>query len=176
MPQPRHYGDPADYERKLSRVMERFAVGRFNFNYDRHGAFVEFWRRDQYYRLEQTVERSQKSKSDARLHYGSDCFCQIVLALEDLARLSERGIYDLQVWIEGLRALPAGGTVPGYFLALGLDRVPESLDAVHQAYRSTAKRTHPDAGGTPEAFRAVQEAYARARGHFGQAGDGECSS
>jgi curved DNA-binding protein CbpA len=44
---------------------------------------------------------------------------------------------------------------------------------VHDAYRAAAKLAHPDAGGTPEAFRALQSAYAQARAHFGQAGGGD---
>ena len=165
MPNPkRHYADPGEYEQKLRRVMERFgSVTGLNWNYDRHGAWVEFRRGGQYYRLEQTVQKSQASKADVRLHFGSDCFCQIVLALEDLARLKERGIYDLQVWIAGLRALPAGDDVPACLLALGLDQVPKNLDDLEAGYREAAKRAHPDGGGTPQQWKALQKAHAEAR-------------
>jgi len=40
--------------------------------------------------------------------------------------------------------------------------IPQTADAdtLTRAYRQAAKRTHPDAGGTAEAFQAVQDAYA----------------
>jgi hypothetical protein len=47
-------------------------------------------------------------------------------------------------------------------LALGLDRMPPSLDGLRKAYRSAARTAHPDApGGSREAFLAVAGAFER---------------
>ncbi|MBI4464089.1 MAG: DnaJ domain-containing protein [Acidobacteria bacterium] len=47
-----------------------------------------------------------------------------------------------------------------YYAILGV--APEaSPEQVRAAYRRLAKQYHPDAGGDPERFRVVQEAYAR---------------
>jgi hypothetical protein len=47
-------------------------------------------------------------------------------------------------------------------LALGLDRMPPSLDGLRKAYRSAARTAHPDAsGGSKEAFLAVAAAFER---------------
>jgi hypothetical protein len=48
--------------------------------------------------------------------------------------------------------------------ALGLDRMPLSRDELRRAYRRAAKVTHPDAGGSADAFRAVTEAFGRLQG------------
>lgn len=46
--------------------------------------------------------------------------------------------------------------------ALGLDRMPSSLDELRRAYRSASRTAHPDApGGTAEAFLAVSGAFER---------------
>lgn len=159
-------GSLSFYEGKLTRVMERFGVSTkgFNWNVDRFGAFVEFSRKGQFYRMEQTVVRA--AGRGVKLKDGADCLAQLVLTLEDLARMAERGIYDLEVWVAGLLALPAGAAVPGCFLALGLDRIPATIDEVHTAWKAVVKRAHPDGGGTAEGFRAAQLAYQQAQEHF----------
>lgn len=153
MGSPRQYGDLREYQRKLWRVMERFGVqaGEFDWNHDRHGAWIEFRRRGQFYRLEQTVAKSQASAARTRVEYGSDCFCQLVLALEDLARLSERGIYDLETWVAGLKALPAGQTLAPCFRVLQFDSLPGSVDEVRERFAQLVRGAHPDAGADPEA-------------------------
>jgi hypothetical protein len=47
---------------------------------------------------------------------------------------------------------------------LGLDRMPSSRDELRRAYRRAAKATHPDAGGSADAFRVVTEAFERPAG------------
>src|SRR5690349_16830562 len=47
---------------------------------------------------------------------------------------------------------------------LGLDCIPSSRDELRRAYRRAAKATHPDAGGSATAFRAVTEAFERLAG------------
>jgi hypothetical protein len=47
---------------------------------------------------------------------------------------------------------------------------PLSVDAVKAAYRRLARTTHPDAGGDPAAFRAVEAAYRAALAYFAAPG------
>ncbi len=48
------------------------------------------------------------------------------------------------------------------FARLGLEkRLAISEEELREAFRAAGKRDHPDAGGTGENFRALQEAYAR---------------
>jgi len=49
--------------------------------------------------------------------------------------------------------------------ALDLDRIPASRAELLRAYRRAAKATHPDAGGSADAFRAVTEAFGRLAGY-----------
>ncbi len=47
-------------------------------------------------------------------------------------------------------------------LALGLDRMPSSWDDLRRAYRSAARKAHPDVqGGSEAAFLSVAGAYGR---------------
>jgi len=147
-----------DYEVKLRRVMERLGVkkGDFNWNWDRFGGWVEFRYKGELYRFDHTVEKA-KAKG-VKLTYGSDAFAQIVLALEDLARMVERGIYDLSTWVAGMKFLPAPQQVPECFRVLGFDRIPGDVEDVRARYKLMARSAHPDAGGSAEEFQQLTAA------------------
>ena|SRR5690606_15929118 len=102
--------------------------------------------------------------------YGSDCFAQVVLALEDLARIVERGIYDLSTWVSGLKALPPVVEVPSFFRVLGFTEIAAGVEEVKTRYRSLAKQLHPDAGGSAEDFQALKRAAEQAIQWFSRAG------
>lgn len=62
----------------------------------------------------------------------------------------------------GFAALPEGGSAAWWRV---LEVAPDASEVeVEAAYRALAKRHHPDAGGSGERFRAVAEAYRRAKG------------
>ena len=107
------------YEKKLEKIMMRFGIEKkdYNWNCDRYGGWVEFRYKGQIYRFEHTVDNAKKA--GINLTYGSDAFAQIVLALEDLARIVERGIYDLQNWVAGMKMLPEKTTLPSFCSVLG---------------------------------------------------------
>lgn len=160
MPSRKQYGPGHAYEMKLKNVMKRLGVQDFNWNYDRFEAWVEFKYKGERYRFDHNVARAQVAK--IKLQYGSDCFAQLVLGLEDLARLVERKIYDLQIWVAGMKFLPAPTVVPECFRVLGFDRVPADPDEIRARYKLMAKSAHPDAGGTPEQFHELQSAFEQA--------------
>ena len=60
----------------------------------------------------------------------------------------------------GFKALPeTTGTENGIWQTLGLSAKPASLNIVHSAYKTLAKKYHPDKlGGSAEAFQELQEA------------------
>ena len=152
----KQYADAAVYERKLQKVMERMATDEYNYNFDRHGAWVEFRLKGQLYRFDHTKEKA--AARGIKLMYGSDCFAQIVLSLEDLARMAERGIYELQTWLEGMKFLPPPVVVPECLRNLGFAQIPESVEDVKARYKGLAKKCHPDAGGSEADFAALHVA------------------
>lgn len=157
----KQYADPDFYEKKLAKVMERFGADEHNYDWGRHSGWVEFRYRGQLYRFEHSVAKAQAKGQSIR--YGSDAFAQIVLALEDLARLVERGLYDLQNWIEGMRFLPLPPDIPECFKRMGFERIP-TMEEVERRFRHLAKRWHPDLlkdDGT--AFKELQQAAEEAR-------------
>lgn len=163
-----HYGPREPYEEKLARVMRRFEIrdGDWDWNADRHGAQIWFTYRDKPYTFSLTVaETSARKVKEART--GSDCFAVLVLTLEDLARMAQRGVYELSTWLAGLEALPSPRPVAPVFVALGFDRTP-TADELDSRYRELALRYHPDSPvGSHDAFLALRENYEAAKAQVG---------
>ena len=162
----KQYGDAGMYEKKLARVMERLGVEDYNFDWSRHRAWVQFRYKGQLYQFEHSVEKA-KARGQ-KLQYGSDAFAQIVLSLEDLARMVERGIYELSTWVAGMLMLPPVQDVPECFRSLGFVAIPESVEDVKIRYRALAKSLHPDAGGKEADFRALKDVVEKAVQWFGE--------
>jgi hypothetical protein len=152
----KQYGSAEQYEDKLAKVMQRFGAEEYNFDWGRRGGWVEFRINGILYRFDHSVEKAQANGQ--KIQYGSDAFAQLVLALEDLARLTERGIYKLQTWIEGMKFLPPTVSIPSFFIELGFQSIPASVSEITDRYKTLAKQAHPDTGGSNEAFIALQRA------------------
>lgn len=156
----KQYADANTYESKLEKVMQRFGADKYDYNWDRFSCWVEFWYKGQLYRFEHSIENANAHGSNVK--YGSDVFAQVVLTLEDIARMTERGIYELQTWVAGLKALPKPKNIADCFKLLGFSNTP-TLTELKARYRQIIKSAHPDAGGTQEYFIAIQNAYEQAK-------------
>ncbi|WP_083521234.1 hypothetical protein, partial [Alicyclobacillus kakegawensis] len=154
------------YERKLKTVMERFGVPEedYDYNWDRHGCWVQFRLKGELYRFEHSVKKAQAR--GVKLQYGSDAFAQLVLSLEDLARMVERGIYELQTWVAGMRYLPPAVEIPSFFRYLGFTEIPARKEDVQERWRTLAKQMHPDSGGSTEDFVRLKTATEQALAYF----------
>jgi hypothetical protein len=150
------YAEPDNYEAKLNRVMERLGVSEYNYNWDRHGGWVQFQYKNELYRFDHSVDNAKAH--GINLTYGTDAFAQIVRALEGLALMVERGIYDLQVWIAGMKFLPPPVVVPECFRALGFTEIPTDFNQINTRFRTLAKEKHPDYGGSEEEFIRLKQA------------------
>lgn len=156
---PKQYADAGTYEAKLEKVMQRFGVEKYDYNWDRFSCWVEFWYKGQLYRFEHSIENAKAHGNDVR--YGSDVFAQVVLTLEDIARMTERGIYELQTWVAGLKALPKPKDIPDCFKTLGFSEIP-TQEMLKERFRQIAKTAHPDTGGSEEYFITVKNAFEEA--------------
>ena len=152
----KQYADAQSYEAKLEKVMVRLGVEKYNYDWSRFSCWVEFWFKGQFYRFEHSVANAQAHGQNIR--YGSDVFAQVVLTLEDIARMAERGIYELQTWIVGLKALPPKQETPECFAILQFDMLPASEKEIIDRYRQLSKSCHPDGGGSSEMFQRITEA------------------
>ena len=130
MARKKYSGGFEEYESKLKRVMERLGVKQYKYDWSRNECFIEFTYKNQYYRFEHSLHKAAEHKQN--IHYSSDLFAQLVKTLEDIARMVERGIYDLSTWIEGMKTLPP------------------------------KKQSHPDSGGNSELFCLYKSAYEEA--------------
>jgi hypothetical protein len=162
----KQYATADQYEKKLEKVMERLNANELNYNFDRHGCWIEFRYKGNLYRFDHSVAKAKSKGIDLR--YGSDAFAQLVLALEDLARMAERGIYDLQTWIAGLLFLPPPTVIPEYFKFMGFTSIPADASEVRDRYRILAKQWHPDnkESGNEAQFKQLKEASEQALKHF----------
>lgn len=152
----KQYSNNVNYEKKLQGIMERFGVDEYNYDWTRQDCFVEFRLKGQYYRFEHSIKKAQAAGQ--KIQWVSDLFAQLVLTLEDIARMTERGIYELSSWIEGMKALPPTKQISECFKVLGFADVP-TKDELSKRYKQLAKVTHPDMGGTNEAFAVYRENY-----------------
>ncbi|BAE83991.1 hypothetical protein [Desulfitobacterium hafniense] len=160
----KQYGAADNYEQKLSRVMERLEIKDYNYNFDRFGCWVEFRYKGELYRFDHSIEKARTRGVEIR--YGSDAFAQVVLALEDLARMVERGIYELSTWVAGMKYLPPPVEVPTFFRFMGFEQIPSGAVEVKERYRQLAKTMHPDAGGNDEDFKKLVAAEKAAEKFF----------
>lgn len=163
------YSAPENYEAKLERVMSRLGVDEYDYDWSRHGGWVSFKYKGSAYHFEHSVENA--AQRGVKLKYGSDAFAQLVLSLEDLARMVERGIYDLSVWVAGMEYLPAATVVEPCFAALGFTKRPKSKEELAKQYKHMAKALHPDVGGDASAFQMLCENFERCKELMSQEGD-----
>ena len=150
------YAEPSTYEAKLEKVMARLGVDKFDYDWSRRECWVEFYYKGQPYRFAHSLENAKAHGVD--VSYGSDLFAQVVLSLEDLARMVERGIYDLSTWVAGMKALPAPKKIPECFVKLGFAEIPETVEEIRARYRSMSKVLHPDQGGSQKDFEELKVA------------------
>lgn len=154
----KQYASLEFYEKKLAKVMSRFGIDPEKYDWDcnRSGCWIQFYYKGGLYRFEHSVQKAQEHGHS--LSYGSDAFAQVVLALEDLARLVDRGIYDLQDWVAGMKSLPPAQPLPDFCAILGLDHHPQSDEEIRKAFRDMAQRNHPDKGGSDAFMRSLLDA------------------
>jgi len=155
----KQYAAPETYEAKLEKVMARLGVEEYDYDWSRFECWVSFVYKGQPYRFSHSVENAKTHGVNIR--YGSDVFAQVVLSLEDLARMVERGIYDLSTWVAGMKYLPAGKVLEPCFSWLNFVERPASKKEVQDRYHKMAKRMHPDMGGDPAEFALLQENYCK---------------
>ena len=153
----KQYAEPAAYEAKLEKVMARLGVEQYDYDWSRFECWVTFVYKGQPYRFSHSVENAKTH--GINIKYGSDVFAQVVLSLEDLARMVERGIYDLSTWVAGMKYLPAAKGLEPCFTGLGFINRPKDEEEVKAQYRRMTKVMHPDAGGDEAAFISLQENY-----------------
>lgn len=146
----KRYSNAQNYEVKLGKVMNRLGVESYDYDWSRKECWVMFVYKGQQYRFSHSLDNAKAHGVD--ISYGSDLFAQVVLSLEDLARMVERGIYDLSTWVAGMQYLPAPKKIPECFVILGFNDIPTTTEEVKANCRRLKKVFHPDNGGSETEF------------------------
>lgn len=159
MPTKKVYKETSYYEKKLQNVMKRLGVEKYEYDWTRNTSYISFYYKGQWYRFDHSIEKANAS-GKMKLTCGTDTFAQIVIALEDLSRMVERGIYDLSVWVAGMKFLPKKNELPGCFriLAFTGSEYPDE-STLKERYHMLVKQMHPDSGGNTEMLMNVKHAY-----------------
>ncbi len=152
-----------DFVRKLDRVMARLGVPQDDYTYDyassrdNRSCFVQMKYNGRVYRFDNSLKKS--ADTGRGITAISDLFGDIVYSLEGLARSVERGIFSLDMLLEGVPALPQWKPLEACFVAMGFDHIPRDTAEIEAQFKAQAKIAHPDMGGTCEAFNALMTAY-----------------
>ena len=163
------YGSQDTYIKKLKSVMGRLEAEKYEYNWDRFGSWVEFIYHGRAYKFADSIENA--AKHGQKISYVSDTFARVVLSLEDIARMKDRGIYDLNTILAGFPALPEAAIdeVPNCFKVFGFDHVPVPKDEFIQRYKTLIKSAHPDTGGSEDWFITLHNAYEEGMTYFEEA-------
>lgn len=161
MAKSKEYGATETYEKKLERVMERFGVESLDYDFSRREAWINFSYKGTRHHFSLSVEQTQGTKR--QLAYGSDCFARLVLALEDIARMVEDGVYDLGTWMAGMKMLPESKTLMEWCQVLKFEQIPDHVSEIESRFKELVQTGHPDKGGSGELLKALIQA--RKEGH-----------
>ena len=105
-----------------------------------------------------TIRGEQRVMCCDAYDFVEDNMRALSLSIRDLRRIAGRGTSDfLDRAFAGFKALPEQGTDWPWWETLGT-RQDADEETIRQAYRRRAMETHPDRGGSKEAFQQVQEA------------------
>ncbi len=146
--------DASVYEKKLKRIVEKLGVTKVEYDWGRKDAFISFWYKGGYFRFEHSAEKAATMFTNVTR--GTQCFIILVLALEDLTRVISRGVYDLSVWVSGMKSLPEPTSLPNWAIMLGFTSMPETAEDIERQFRKLSKIHHPDVKGDPEVFRSIE--------------------
>lgn len=89
--------------------------------------------------------------------------------LEAMRGMERWGVGTLDQAFAGFAALPEHAGEEAWWSALGCQAAPRTIDELQVVYRDAAKRAHPDAGGSHDAFVRVQRAFETGRQVLGGA-------
>ncbi len=93
----------------------------------------------------------------------ADNLYAIAKTIEALRGIDRWGAKDMvSAAFTGFQALPEVGGTGGsasWWVELGIDALERDPEAIRAAYKTRARATHPDTGGSDEEFHRVQEAF-----------------
>lgn len=128
-------------ERKLVKAIKRLKIEDFHFNWDRNSCYIEFSYQGEVYRLDHSVDKAKER--GIILRNGLDCLNELTQSLEDLGVIIDRGMYNFETWIIGMKQPKAGISA-------------EYEEEFHIRYKSTAPKV-PSEFARPEDATAFRE-------------------
>lgn len=91
----------------------------------------------------------------------------VYLSIEALRSVERWGVSDfLERSFTGFKALPPGPEPRPWWKVLGMEKPPSSFETCKECYRMLVKVAHPDALGSEDQFRELNEAYQSAKKYF----------
>ncbi|QAS52216.1 hypothetical protein [Halobacillus litoralis] len=133
------YKEQSVCERKLEKVIKRLKIEDFTFNWDRNSCFIKFSYQGEVYKLEHSIDKAKER--GIILRNGLDCLNELTQSLEDLCVIIDRGIYDFDTWIFGMKQSSPGQEMPAEF-----------QEEFHIKYKSSGKQASSEQDANEEPF------------------------
>lgn len=151
------YSDVKFFINKLNNVFKKLNIEKFRYKYGNDFAFVNFNIDKSWYQINHSTKNADKNTKSLA---GSDMFAEIVLSIEELSHLQDRGICSFQDIVSVFELKAGAVKLPDCFKKLGFDgRYMPSKKHVDYKYNDLAKVLHPDSAfGDMEKFNELNTA------------------
>ncbi|ASK61560.1 hypothetical protein CFK37_04910 [Virgibacillus phasianinus] len=106
------HNEQSVYEKKLMKVMKELKIENYHFNWDRTSCFIEFQYLEKSYKLEHSIEKAKRK--GLILRNGLDCLMELTQSLEDLCGIINRGTYNFDAWIAGMKQSSSEQEMPEF--------------------------------------------------------------
>lgn len=124
---------------------------------------ISFKYKEQKYVFEYSRKRAEYY--GYRYPQDKDVMIAVILAISDLAKIADRGVFDFGKLAEGFKELPLI-TVPSWAKFMGFQTQPRNIQEVRSRYNELVKGSmRPETN--PEDFRELQKAWELAQQFFG---------
>ena len=157
----------AEAKKKLERAMERLGAIELDygqtFGNNDSMAWVQFRYKGQIYRFE--YSRTKAAYYNKSVPDEKDLMIAIIYAIQDLAKIAERGVFDFGLLIQGFKHLTFI-ELPSWAAFMGFTAMPISFEQVSARYKWLVKGSmSPEKNATD--FHNLRTAYDVAKQFFG---------
>ncbi len=142
----------------LDTAMHYIPHSRYDWDWDRYGAWIEWIWHHQRFRVQYTV-----TPTDPSTFAGVAALTYLTQLLMHWGPLLSWGSLDTAFAPFRVTDSQRQAVLPDVFRQLGLTTWPQTLDVLKQAFYHCTQAAHPDHGGSHEAMVALNAAFAQAQ-------------
>ncbi len=142
----------------LAMAIQRIPHSRYDWDWDRHGAWIEWIWHHQRFRLQYTAP-----PTDTSVFAGLTALDHLTHLLTHWSQILPWGALDTALAPFRVMQSRRQAMLPDAFRQLGLTTWPQNFDDLKQAFYQQAQAAHPDHGGSHDTMVAVNAAFTQAQ-------------